>query len=304
MAKHGKNRTANPVYSQTERDKDKASGQWGSQKRRAGTDSVTQFDCCQLSSAPCNNPVITPDGYLYDKECILENILKQKADMKRQMKEYEAQLRKHQARQAKTDAEAKDAAFEQFVKKERGIGGASADGPFEKKVEELSQAGKMLAMKKEERLTVDGKVTPKLPAFWLPSLGPDSAPTEVKPPSMKTKCPMSGKPLRIKDLIAVNFKLADKLSKESLAARKERYVCALTDKVLRNAVPCVVLKPTGRVITKEAFEKLVKPDMIEPIAGIKLKMKDVILMASGGTGYASGGGTVKKTKVTAAMMYA
>ena len=66
--------------------------------------------------------------YLYDKECILENILKQKADMKRQMKEYEAQLRKHQARQAKTDAEAKDAAFEQFVKKERGIGGASADG--------------------------------------------------------------------------------------------------------------------------------------------------------------------------------
>ena len=59
-------------------------------------------------------------------------------------------------------------------------------------------------------------------------------------------------------MITVNFKPADKLSKESLSARKERYICALTDKVLRNAIPCVVLKPTGRVITKEAFEKLVK----------------------------------------------
>ena len=68
--------------------------------------------------------------------------------------------------------------------------------------------------------------------------------------------PMSGKPLRIKDLIAVNFKLADKLSKESLAARKERYVCALTDKVLRNAVPCVVLKPTGQFLCTPAHQLL------------------------------------------------
>lgn len=227
--------------------------------------------------------------------------------MKRQMKEYEAQLRKYQARDAKADAEAKDAAFAQFVKKERGVGGGSAAataGAFEKKEIVLSQAGQMLAQKKEGRLTQEGKVTPKLPAFWLPSLGPDSAPTEVKPPSMKTKCPMSGKPLRIKDLIPVNFKLADKLSTEHLAARKERYVCALTDKVLRNAIKCVVLKPTGRVITEEAFLKLVKPDMIEPISGTKLKMKDIIPMQSGGTGYASGGGTTKKTKVSAAMMYA
>ena len=61
----------------------------------------------------------------------------------------------------------------------------------------LSQAGKMLAMKKEERITEEGKVTPKLPAFWLPSLGPESAPTQVKPPSMKTKCKSDTMQMRV-----------------------------------------------------------------------------------------------------------
>ena len=44
-------------------------------------------------------------------------------------------------------------------------------------------------------------------------------------------------------------------------------MCALTQKFLRNSVPCVCLKPSGNVITVEAYDRLVKPDMIEPITG-------------------------------------
>ena len=75
---------------------------------------------------------------------------------------------------------------------------------------------------------------------------------------MKTKCPMSGKPLRLKDLIPVHFTLADKHSSVALEARQERYICAASHKPLRNAVPCCVLRPSGRVITVEAYERLVK----------------------------------------------
>ena len=44
-------------------------------------------------------------------------------------------------------------------------------------------------------------------------------------------------------------------------------MCALTQKFLRNSVPCVCLKPSGNVITVEAYDRLVQPDMIEPITG-------------------------------------
>ena len=50
----------------------------------------------------------------------------------------------------------------------------------------------MLAMKPETYQTEKGKVVPKLPSFWLPSLTPGARETEIKPPNTKTVCPMSG----------------------------------------------------------------------------------------------------------------
>ena len=161
----------------------------------------------------------------------------------------------------------------------------------------------MLAAKPETQQTKEGRVVPKLPSFWLPSLQAETKGTELKAPGTKTKCPMPGKNLRIKDLIPVNFKLADQHSTQALVAREERFVCALTDKALRNCVPCVLLRAPGRVITKEAFTRLVKPDMVDPISGERLKAKDIIPIKSSGTGFAGGGAEIKKVK-TAVMHYA
>jgi len=301
MAKHGRNATANPVYSSFERAKDKANGKYGTQKRRGATEAVQAFDCCHLSSQAAKSPVITPGGYLFDKENILENLLTQRRDIKRKQKEFEIQKRKYDAEQVKAEEDKKKKAAADFIVKERTVSATEGNHFVQKKVE-LSQAGKMLAMNKETIQTEAGRVVPKLPAFWLPSLTPGAAPTEIKAPSSKTLCPMSSAPLRIKDLITVNFTLADRHSTASIVAREERYVCAITQKVLRNCIPCVVLKPSGRVITKEAFDRLVKPDMVDPISGEKLKAKDIIPMKSGGTGYAAGGATVKKLRTSVLMV--
>ncbi len=55
---------------------------------------------------------------------------------------------------------------------------------------------------------------------------------------------MSNKPISMKDLIDVKFKLlADKDNdKKSLIARTERYVCAVTNDVLGNSIQTVVLR--------------------------------------------------------------
>ena len=64
------------------------------------------FDCCHLSCQPAKIPVITPNGYLYDKANIIENLLHQKQENARKMKEYEVQRKKHEALQAEEQARA------------------------------------------------------------------------------------------------------------------------------------------------------------------------------------------------------
>uniref|UniRef100_A0A914Z6D1 U-box domain-containing protein n=1 Tax=Panagrolaimus superbus TaxID=310955 RepID=A0A914Z6D1_9BILA len=89
MVRHGKNATASSVYSYAERKKDSAQSGYGTLHARLGADSVKPFDCCCLSLQPCREPLISPDGYIFDKESVLKYILHRK-DMykleKRKMK--------------------------------------------------------------------------------------------------------------------------------------------------------------------------------------------------------------------------
>lgn len=139
-----------------------------------------------------------------------------------------------------------------------------------------------------------------LPSFWIPSLTPEATPTLIKQPDSKTYCPMSKKPLKIKDLIPVKFTLINTDSKP-LVAKTERYKCAVTGDTLGNSVPCAVLRNTGNVVTMDCVEKLIKKDMLCPFTGAKLREKDIVAMQRGGTGFAASGVTLEAKKSGPAM---
>jgi nitric oxide synthase-interacting protein len=128
----------------------------------------------------------------------------------------------------------------------------------------------------------------ELPSFWIPSLTPQAKPDEAKKPDTKTRCPMSGKPLRIKDLIPVKFTVAAGDDK-SLITREVRYKCAVTHDALGNSVPCAVLANTGNVVTMDCVEKLIKKDMLCPFTSEKLKESDIVAIQRGGTGFSGSG---------------
>ena len=129
-----------------------------------------------------------------------------------------------------------------------------------------------------------------LPSFWVPSLTPQAEPTLLKKPDTKTYCPMSGKPLKIKDLVTVKLTpIDDKDDGRPMVAKSERYKCAVTHDALGNSVPCAVLKNTGHVVTMDCVEKLIKKDMLCPFTGAKLKDSDIIPLQRGGTGFAGAG---------------
>uniref|UniRef100_A0A8D0E8Y8 Nitric oxide synthase-interacting protein n=1 Tax=Salvator merianae TaxID=96440 RepID=A0A8D0E8Y8_SALMN len=277
MTRHGKNCTAGAVYTYHEKKKDTAASGYGTQNVRLSRDAVKDFDCCCLSLQPCKDPVVTPDGYLYEKEAILEYILHQKKEIARQMKAYEKQKNEKKTEMAELTKAAKESKVKSFLDKELSIVSKPLN-PFDRKAGE-SEPGPS----NEDK-------TKQLPSFWIPSLTPEAKTKVIEKPDKCVYCPMSGKPLKLKDLIPVHFTPVDpSVDRVGLINRQDRYVCAVTRDMLGNSVPCAVLRPSGSVVTLECVEKLIKKDMVDPVNGEKLTEKDIIVLQRGGTGFAGSG---------------
>lgn len=95
-SRHSKNATSNTVYTYHERRKDAQSGGYGTQSVRLAKDSVANWDYCSLTLQPCRDAVVTPNGYLFDREAILRYMLEQKNEIAKKLKEYDRAKRAEQ----------------------------------------------------------------------------------------------------------------------------------------------------------------------------------------------------------------
>lgn len=292
MTRHGKNCTAGTVYTYNERKKDTRQSGYGTKAVRLGKDSVKEFDCCCLSLQPCRNPVVTPDGNLYDKEAILEFIIHQKREIARKLKECEKQKGKQEKELKELSKLAQQEKLKNFMAKQ-SIGtktaSASAGGPS-------TSTASVSNM-------VDGKYK-QLPSFWIPTLTPEAKATEVKKPDEKVRCPMSGKQIRLKDLLDVHFTPIKDGDKRSLITKDARYVCAVTNDVLSNSVQSVVLRTSGHVVTQECIDKILSKDMVDPMNGKPLTEKDFIPLQRGASGFSGAGVKLEAKKPGPALMSA
>ncbi|XP_057717210.1 nitric oxide synthase-interacting protein [Corythoichthys intestinalis] len=290
MTRHGKNCTAGAVYTYHEKKKDTAASGYGTQSIRLGKDAIKDFDCCCLSLQPCQTPVVTPDGFLYEKQAILEYILHQKTDIARKMKAYEKQKQAQKNDSQLVSKSEEREKVEKFKNRENSI----VSKPINPFISGQSKVGdKIRRDSSSSASTSTGSVassSQNLPSFWVPSLTPEAKPTLLKKPSKTVLCPMSGQPIKMSDLITVRFTPVDpSLDRVALINRQDRYVCAVTKDVLGNSVPCAVLRPSGCVVTQECVERLIKMDMTDPVSGEKLSDKDIIPLQRGGTGFAGAG---------------
>lgn len=258
MTRHGRNATASAVYSYHERKKDTAEGSYGTQEVTISRDSARNFDCCCLTLQPCTDPVVTPEGYLYEREAILTNLLKQKRQIIKQEKAYAKQVKDKKA-------------------------AADESSATEKFLNDQSSSSAIQVNKSK----APGHSSHKLNNFWVNDLQGHAHKDDIRKPDTKTYCPISGKQLKLKDLVTVKFTpLANQEGPSSLLCRTTRYMCAVSHDTLSNAATCVVLRPTGNVITLNCYDQLVKEVMMEPLTGDKLKEKDIIILKRGSTGYA------------------
>ncbi|XP_045763083.1 nitric oxide synthase-interacting protein homolog [Maniola jurtina] len=272
MTRHARNCTAGAVYTYHEKKKDAAASGYGTQSERVGKDSVKSFDCCSLTLQPCRYPVVTKEGYLFDKEAILEYIISKKNEYNRKLKQYEKQLKKEENEMKELAAAEKESNLIKFMSREKNISHSS-------KSDNSAPSASVSNL-------ANGKHK-ELPSFWVPSQLPDAKISKIEKPDPTVYCPISGKPLKMKDLIEVKWTLVnDPDDKKSLIAKENRYMCPITHDILSNAVPCAIIRTSGHIITLECVEKIIKKDWINPLTGEKLKEKDIIPLQRGGTGYA------------------
>lgn len=272
MTRHARNCTAGAVYTYHEKKKDAAASGYGTNTQRVGKDSVKDFDCCCLTLQPCRNPVITKDGYLFDKEAILEYVLTKKREYARKLKEYEKQKQQEEEQSNEKTANEELQKLQNFLKAEKNIVSRSKNA--------ADSATSVSNMSNGKDKT--------LPSFWIPSKTPEAKEVLLQKPDKTIYCPISGRPLKIKDLIPVKFtEVKDPDDKKSLIVKQARYMCPITHDILGNSVPCAVIRTTGDIITMECVEKIIKKDWINPLDNTKLTEADIIPLQRGGTGYAA-----------------
>ncbi|KAG8820129.1 hypothetical protein FRC19_009142 [Serendipita sp. 401] len=222
MTRHSKNNTASSVFSYAEHQKLKQAALYGTQRVLLGSNTHRAYNACSLCLAKAINPVACQKGHLYCKECVVKDLLTQREALARKKAEIEALRKEEEQAREEVRLKARElilAGGSQSLfgkRKEREEDGDNTSRSNKRRKFEFdSEDGKRLAEEAEEeairRLEVEQNEArkAKLPAFWLPSLTPESQTrlpplTDIK---LQTMCNAAEPPhpLLMKHLIPVSF---------------------------------------------------------------------------------------------------
>ena len=91
MSKHSKNNRGSSVFTYMERKMLKQKNLWGDITGRLSQDNQKSFEQCSICLSFAVNPVCCFKGSLFCKQCLLENLLFQKQEIKKLTKKFEEQ---------------------------------------------------------------------------------------------------------------------------------------------------------------------------------------------------------------------
>ncbi|KAI9908481.1 hypothetical protein PsorP6_003207 [Peronosclerospora sorghi] len=271
MSRHSKNATATTHFTYSER----AAADHGTLKRRFGRDAQLSFGvCCLCLASTCGrSPLVSPDGFIYCKECIYANLLTQKRKIQENVASYERFV---EAQERKTQDEMMEKEYETLKKALDATEGTARQVEQDKTV----VATKKLKEKVDRATDDEKREAMKKTSFWIPDCTP-SQETKVVKPDTKTRDPMSLEEMKLKHLMPVKFEWDT-----SASDGKARVLCAVTKKEISHQ-HAVLLRPSGQVILENCLKEMVLPTMTCPVTGLKLRKKDIVHLQAGGTGFSA-----------------
>src|SRR5579859_4605552 len=120
MARHSKRNTASSYFTTFERGLLKKD--YGTLRGRLASNSFRSFDACKLCLSRARDPVVCPGGGdLFCKECIMENLLWQRQEIKRFEKDMERKAKEEQEEEIAADEAVKERAVKEFEMVQMGL---------------------------------------------------------------------------------------------------------------------------------------------------------------------------------------
>jgi len=211
---------------------------YGSTSARLGADSQRKFDQCNVCLGRLIDPVASPDGWLYCRECIVKNLLQQKLSLEEQKRAHQAELAEL-ATQAATAASSSAAAHATaFAKLEHGVASrfsepaaapssastsaASSSARGDDRSAEVPTTAELLHRRVTEKIDPRNRAEKlkdmERTSFWVPTLAPTAAATKTPAPDPHPRDPCSGQFLRAKQLISCRFTKAPEAALAAAAA--------------------------------------------------------------------------------------
>jgi len=146
-----------------------------------------------------------------------------------------------------------------------------------------------------------------LPCFWVPNLTPDAGNQRIEKPPNYTVCPEGHHVLRLKQVRPVVFTLAvtesstkEEKERVSKAILSGRYMCSSCRKGLTNAGKAVCLSKCGHVVCQPCHQNLIEKHHQCVMCGEDCQPNQIILLQTGGTGFAAHGSKTVTSKVSPA----
>jgi len=266
--------------------------EYGTKTARLGSECHTKFGDCCLGLTAAVDPVATPSGHIYSREAIVSYLLTKNQELKQARIRYEAQLTIDKKRDLEKDKQEERNKIQKFTLMEqcpaqmsKETHAAKHESFLKRKIDTESKANK------EESL--------KRTSYWLSESQPEysvqATEEEVRknPPPTCPPSPMSGKPLKLKDLMSIDL--------QRDGGDDGKCMCSVSSKAITTQ-EVVLIKKTKVVILKDVLDTLTKSSSsasssirkICPVTGKKFKDKDVITLKKGTSGFAASGDVVAK----------
>jgi nitric oxide synthase-interacting protein len=249
---------------------------------RLGKECIGDLCHCRLTSQPAEKPVCTPSGIIFSKEAILENLLEQRQNIKREMKlKFDGD---NDAISLKADwlDSREESDLYQF---QSGNNFGTESGPS--KTFSTKLMGKARFRNNESLFHC---MSPESVNILPKKLSGNCITTGKRQPCLtkinnersqfKTRCPITGENLSFKDLTLLKFTTEEKFKKNALS---EHFIDPVTKDQLTNRSHLVCIRPTGDVILLHTFRTLIEPD--GAYKQNQLGDNDVILLRNSGTGF-------------------
>ena len=251
---------------------------FGTARERLGKDSLGNYYDCRLTRTPAVDPVACPSGFVFSREAIIENLLAQKKENRRKLAAWEASQATQERKAAERDAVEKEASLLAFDR--RNHAGASDALASQLKEAVTEEAEALMAEKHTTSSAINIKDNEArmvgMKSFWVPSQTQEAA-VIIEKPDGSTRCPASGKKLKLKDLIEVKFTPVT-------GGEPGEYMDPVTRDPLTNASKLILIKPTGDVVLEATWKKCIKPD--GSWQGVAVTDDDILELKRGGTGFA------------------